>query len=83
MDTAGEGEGATNQESSIAIYALPCIEQIASGKLLQNTGSSAQCSDNLEGGMEGDEREVQEGGGHINTQVADSHCCTAETHTTL
>ena len=52
MDTAGEGEGATNQESSIAIYTLPCVEQIASGKLLQNTGSSAQCSDNLEGGME-------------------------------
>ena len=28
----------------IHIYTLPCVKQIASGKLLCNTGSSAQCS---------------------------------------
>ena len=30
--------------SSIDIYTLPCIKQIASGKLLYDTGSSARCS---------------------------------------
>ena len=31
-------------ESSIDIYTLPCVKQMASGKLLYSIGSSAQCS---------------------------------------
>ena len=42
MDTLGEGE--TNWKSSIAIFILPCVKEIASGKLLDRTRSSAQCS---------------------------------------
>ena len=44
MDTVGEGEGGTNQEIRIDIYTLSCIKQIANGKLLYSTGSSARCS---------------------------------------
>ena len=43
VDTAGEGEGETNQENSLEIYALPYVKYIASEKLLYNTGSSAWC----------------------------------------
>ena len=39
-DTTGEGEDG-KIESSIKIYTVPCVKQIASGKLLCNTGSSA------------------------------------------
>ena len=38
------GVGGVNRESSIEIYTLPCVKQIASGKLLCNIGSSAWCS---------------------------------------
>ena len=31
-------------ESSIDIYTLPCVKEMASGKLLYSMGSSAQCS---------------------------------------
>ena len=53
VDTAGEGEGGRNWESSVDIYTLPCVKQMASfsrsslaasGKPLYNIGSSAQCS---------------------------------------
>ena len=44
VGTVREGEVGTNWESSIEIYTLPCVKQIASGKLLYNTGSSTQCS---------------------------------------
>ena len=44
MDIAGGEEGGTNQECSIDIYTLSCVNQIASEKLLYNTGSSALCS---------------------------------------
>ena len=40
----GEGEGEMNWESSIDICALLSVKQIASGKLLCNTGSSARRS---------------------------------------
>ena len=33
MGTWEKGEGGTNRESSTDMYTLPCIEQIASGKL--------------------------------------------------
>ena len=39
MDTVGEGERGTNGESSIDIYTLPCVKQIAGEMLLYNTGS--------------------------------------------
>ena len=39
VDTAREGEGRTNWESSVDIHILPCVKQIASEKLPSNTGS--------------------------------------------
>ena len=39
-----EGEDGMNRGNSIDIYTLPCVKQIANGKLLYNTGNSAQCS---------------------------------------
>ena len=54
LDTAGEGKGGTNWDSSTDtyiytiydIYILPCVKQTAIGKLklLYNTGRSARCS---------------------------------------
>ena len=44
VDTGGDGEGGTNWESSMDIYTLPCVKEIASGKMLYSTGSSARCS---------------------------------------
>ena len=45
MDTVGgEEEGEMNWEIRIDINTLPCVEQIASGKQLYSTGSSARCS---------------------------------------
>ena len=40
----GAGEGGTKWEIRIDIDTLPCIKQIASGKLLYGTESSAWCS---------------------------------------
>ena len=39
-----EEEGGTDWESSIETYTLQYVKQIANGKLLYNTGASAQCS---------------------------------------
>ena len=39
VHTVGEGERRTNRESSIDIYTLPCIKEIAGEKLLYKTGS--------------------------------------------
>ena len=61
-----------NWESSIDIYALPCVRQIASGNLLDRAGSSAWCSG----------RGVAEGGG-VCILMDDSHCQMAETNTIL
>ena len=41
MDTAGEGAVRVNEESSVDIYTIRCVEQIAGGNLLDITGSSA------------------------------------------
>ena len=38
-----EGESETSGESSIDIYTLACVKQIACEKLLCNTGSPARC----------------------------------------
>ena len=43
VDTAGEEKGGMNWESSTETYTLPCVKQIASGRLLCNWGSSTQC----------------------------------------
>ena len=44
VDTEREGEGGTNWERSTDLHTLPCVKPIASGKLLDNTGSSTWCS---------------------------------------
>ena len=49
---------AKDEHTHTHTYILPCVKQIASGKLLYSTGSSAQCSvmtrrGGIEGGREG------------------------------
>ena len=39
VGTVGEREREKNGESSVNIYTLPCVKQIAGEKLLHNTGS--------------------------------------------
>ena len=52
VETAREGEGGTNGESSIETYTLPYVQYIASGNLLYNAGNSNPVlCDKLEGGM--------------------------------
>ena len=46
---AGGGEGGTNWESNTDTHTLPRVEQMAGGKRLCNTGSSAWYSDTLQG----------------------------------
>ena len=41
VDTVGEGKSGMNRESSLDIYILPCVKEIAGEKLLYNTGSPA------------------------------------------
>lgn len=48
MDTAGEEESGTNGESIINIYTLPCVEHIASEKLLYKMEPSLGLCDDLE-----------------------------------
>ena len=40
VDTAGEGEGGTNGETSMETYTLPYVKYIASGNLLYDAGRS-------------------------------------------
>ena len=61
VDSVGEGENGIHRENSIDMYTLSCVKQIASGKLLYSTGSSAWCSvmtlrGEMEGGWEGGSR---------------------------
>ena len=42
VDTAGDGEGGMNWESSIDIYTLSCVKQIAGGELLYNPEKPAR-----------------------------------------
>ena len=72
-------------EKAALAYVHYTCKQLASGKLLCNTGSAAWRSVTTERGSTGDE--VWGGGfrrrGHMYT-MADSHCCCmAETNTTL
>ena len=41
VGTVGKGKNGMNGESSIDIYTLPCVKQIAGEKLLYETGSPA------------------------------------------
>ena len=43
-ERTGKAKGEKNLDSSIDTYALPCVKQIASGKMLCYMGSSALCS---------------------------------------
>ena len=44
VDTVGEGEGGANWESIADMNIPPRVKELASGKLLNSTGSSARCS---------------------------------------
>ena len=44
VDTRAGGGGGTKWEVRTDIYALPCVKQLASGKLPCSTGGSAGCS---------------------------------------
>ena len=78
--TQRDGEDEMNWESSVDVHTLPRVKEIASGKLLYSTGSSAQCCVmTLLGGIRG---QIDEGE-DICKCVADSLHCTAETNTTL
>ena len=44
VDTEQEGEGGMSWESRIDIDTLPCVKQLASGRLLHSPGSSIRCS---------------------------------------
>ena len=84
MDTVGEGEGGMKWKSSSEAYILSYVEQIGSGTLLYDAGSSnlALC-DNVEAwDSMGGGREAQEGG-DIWISVADPGWCMAETNTIL
>ena len=67
-------------ENKIGICTLPCVKLIASGKLLYKIGSSAHCSVMTEVGA--GRRKAQERG-NVYIIMTDSHCCMAETSTTL
>ena len=84
VNTAGKGQGGTNWESNIEIQTLPCIKQIASGNLLYKYRDlNPVFCDNLEewDGVRRGEGGSREGNSCI--FMADSHCCMAETNTTL
>ena len=49
VNTAGEGEGGINWESSMDIYTLPRVKQTASGKLLHNRETNLVLCDSPEG----------------------------------
>ena len=40
VDTVGEEEGGTNEESSMETYTLPYVKQIDSGNFLYDSGNS-------------------------------------------
>ena len=50
MDTVTEEEGGMNKESNIETYTLPCVKQIADGRLLYDSRAQTRLlCDNLEG----------------------------------
>ena len=83
MDTAGEGEGGMNWESSMEAYTLPYVKQVANGKLLTTEG--AQPGALWQPGGVGWDRGLGGGsrGGGIGILLADSDCCLEEANTIL
>ena len=79
MDTV-QGRGEWDELREHDTYTI--MRKTASGKLLYNTGDSAQCCDDLGCRQGVGVREVQEDV-DLCTPVADSHGCMAETNTTL
>ena len=75
--------GGMNWETGIDICAQPRVEQIASGKLLHSTGSSAQGSVMTQMDRMGVGGKKAREGGDICIYIADSCCCTAETNIIL
>ena len=76
---AQRGKERVGQTARVAMRVLPRVKHIGSGKLLYGLVSSAQCSDDL-GEWDG----VRSEGEDIFIGMADgSHCCTAESNTTL
>ena len=79
----GEEEGGRIWESSIETYTPPYVKQVASGKLLYDSGNPNLVFNNLEGWEgEGGGREVQEGG-DLCTPVANPPGYMAEINTIL
>ena len=84
VDTVEEGEGGMNWERSIETFPLPCIKQIANGKLLYDPGSSDPVlCDNLEGWMGWEVGEEAAEGGDIPVPLADSWRCMVEANIIL
>ena len=82
VDIVRKGEGGMNLESSTDICTLPCVKQMASGKLPHRHRelSSAPCDDlRDEAGVGG--RKAQERGDKC-IRVADALHCAAEINTT-
>ena len=44
MDTVNEEEGGMNKESNIETYTLPCVKQVADGRLLYDSRAQSRCS---------------------------------------
>ena len=84
VDPVGEGVGTMNWATSLDIYPLPRVKQIASGKLMCRRGSSAwtELCDVLEEGDGVSGKEAQKGG-FLCICIADSLHCIAEANTTL
>ena len=66
LDTAGEGEGGTNWESSTETYTLPCGRQLTGGAV-QHRELNTVVLDNLEGWDVAAAGERSRGRGHIDT----------------
>ena len=81
VDTVGKGGGGMHSESSTAMHILPYVKQIAQSCCITQEFNPAFCDDTEErdGGAVGG-RLMKEG---LYIVMTDSHCCMAETHTTL
>ena len=44
VDTVNEEEGGMNKESNIETYTLPCVKQVADGRLLYDSRAQTRCS---------------------------------------
>ena len=72
-----------NWETGVGLCILPCVKQIATGKLPYSPRSSVRCSVMTGRGRIGVRGKEAHEGGDIGILIADSCRCTAETNTTL